>query len=53
MENNKLDCGSVCTAILGYGTAVEIFMENIKADWCLVCTAILCYGTVVKIHDWK
>ena len=25
MENNKLDCSSVCTAILGYGTAVEIF----------------------------
>ena len=25
MENNKLDCGLVCTAILGYGTAVEIF----------------------------
>ena len=25
MGNNKPDCGSVCTAILGYGTAVEIF----------------------------
>ena len=25
MENNKLYCSSVCTAILGYGTAVEIF----------------------------
>ena len=25
MGNNKLDCGSVCTAILGYGTAVEIY----------------------------
>ena len=25
MENNKLDCSSVCTAILGYGRAVEIF----------------------------
>ena len=24
MENNKPDCGSVCTAILGYQTAVEI-----------------------------
>ena len=25
MGNNKLDYGSVCTAILEYGTAVEIF----------------------------
>ena len=25
MENNKLNCGSVCTATLGYGTAVESF----------------------------
>ena len=24
MENNKLYCSSVCTAILGYGTVVEI-----------------------------
>ena len=24
MGNNKPDCVSVCTAILGYGTAVEI-----------------------------
>ena len=24
MENNKPDCGSVCTTILGYQTAVEI-----------------------------
>ena len=24
MENNKPDCGSVCTAILGYQTVVEI-----------------------------
>ena len=23
MENSKLDCRSVCTAILGYGTPVE------------------------------
>ena len=52
MGNNKLDCGSVCTEISVYQTAVEI-LENIKADCGLVCTAILGYETVVEILDGK
>ena len=52
MGNNKLDCGSVCTEISAYQTAVEI-LANIKADCGLVCTAILGYETVVEIHDGK
>ena len=52
MGNNKPDCDSVCTAILGYQTVVEI-LENIKADCGLVCTAISGYETVVEILDGK
>ena len=52
MGNNKLDCGSVCTEISAYQTAVEI-LENIKAYCGLVCTAILGYETVVEILDGK
>ena len=52
MGNNKVDCGSVCTEISAYQTAVEI-LEKIKADCGLVCTAILGYETMVEILDGK
>ena len=53
MGNNKVDCGSVCTEISAYQTAVEILENIIKADCGLVCTAILGYETVVEILDGK
>ena len=31
MGNNKPDCGSVCTAILGYRTVVEILDETYQS----------------------
>ena len=49
MENIKADCCLVCTAILGYGTVVEIH-DGLGLGLGL---AILGYRTAVEILDGK
>ena len=46
MGNNKLDCGSVCTAILGYETAVEILHGKYQSG------LRFSMYTNIRISDW-
>ena len=46
MGNNKPDCGSICTAILVYGTAVEILDVKYQSG------LRFSMHTNIRISDW-